>query len=135
DWQLINAAGMAEVAEFAATLTSDLANWEGTLALIEQERPQASGGGGYGPYLGTIPDFGEVEGGGLRLAGVRAGAPAEAAGLQAGDVVVEFAGVEVLNIYDYTYALREHAPGDTVLIKVKREGEVVEVTAVLGKRE
>jgi hypothetical protein len=135
DWQLINAAGMAEVAEFAATLIGDLANWEGELTLIERERPQASGGGGYGPYLGTVPDFGEVEGGGLRLAGVRAGSPAEAAGLQAGDVVVEFAGKEILNIYDYTYALREHAPGDTVLIKVKREGETVEVNAVLGRRE
>ncbi len=101
---------------------------------MEQERPQA-GGGGYGPYLGTIPDFGEVEGGGLRLSGVRAGSPAEQGGLQSGDVVIEFGGKEVLNIYDYTYALREHAPGDTVTIKVRRDGEVVELTAVLGRRE
>ena len=103
--------------------------------LVRQERPVAGGGGGYGPYLGTVPDFGEVEGGGLRLSGVRAGSPADAAGLQAGDVVIEFAGKEVLNIYDYTYALREHAPGDTVVIKVRREGDTVELTAVLGKRE
>jgi len=94
----------------------------------------AGGGGGYGPYLGTIPDFGEVEGGGLRLSGVREGSPAAKAGIQGGDVVVEFGGKEVLNIYDYTYALREHAPGDTVIIKVKRDGEIVELTAVLGKR-
>ena len=40
-----------------------------------------------------------------------------------------------MNIYDYTYALREHVPGDTVQIKVKRNGQVVEVTAVLGRRE
>jgi hypothetical protein len=135
DWELINAEGMAQVADFSAILISDLANWPGELTLIERQRPQVSGGGGYGPYLGTIPDFGEVEGGGLRLSGVRAGSPAEAAGLQGGDVVVEFAGKEVVNIYDYTYALRDHAPGDTVQIKVKREGEVVELTAVLGKRD
>ena len=135
DWELINAEGMAAVAEFSIVLIDELANWPGDLTLIERQRPQAQGGGGYGPYLGTIPDFGEVEGGGLRLSGVRAGSPAEAAGLQEGDVVIEFAGKEVLNIYDYTYALRDHAPGDTVQIKVRREGEVVELTAVLGKRQ
>jgi hypothetical protein len=134
DWQLINAGGMAEVSTLSAALITELGNWPSDLTLVKQERPQAGGGGGYGPYLGTIPDFGEVEGGGLRLSGVREGSPAAKAGIQGGDVVVEFGGKEVLNIYDYTYALREHAPGDTVIIKVKRDGEIVELTAVLGKR-
>ena len=35
-------------------------------------------------------------------------------GVQAGDVVVEFAGEEVGDIYAYTYALRAHEPGDEV---------------------
>ncbi len=135
DWPLINAAGMAQVAELAIALIRELGDEPDELHLVEQERPRATGGGGYGPYLGTIPDFGEVEGGGLRLSGVRAGSPAERAGLQAGDVVIEFAGNEVLNIYDYTYALRDHAPGDTVMIKVSRDGTVLELTAVLGRRE
>jgi len=134
DWDLINSEGLAEVSAFAAELITQLGDWPSELTLVKQERPQASGGGGYGPYLGTIPDFGEVEGGGLRLSGVREGGPAETAGLQAGDVVIEFGGKEVLNIYDYTYALRDHAPGDTVVIRVRREGEVLELTAVLGKR-
>ncbi len=134
DWQLINAEGMADVSRFSANLIKILGDWPTELKLVKQERPQARGGGGYGPYLGTIPDFGEVEGGGLRLSGVREGSPAARAGIQGGDVVVEFAGKEVLNIYDYTYALREHAPGDTVVIKVRRDGEIVELTAVLGKR-
>jgi hypothetical protein len=135
DWQLINAAGMAELADFSIALVRQLGDWPGELTLVEQQRPPAAAGGGYGPYLGTIPDFGEVEGGGLRISGVRAGSPAEAAGLRAGDVVIRFGAKDVLNIYDYTYALREHAPGDTVVIKVRRDGEVLEVTAVLGRRE
>jgi len=135
DWQLINAEGLAQVGEFAAALIRELGDSPDEPTLVRQDRPQAGGGGGYGPYLGTIPDFGEVAGGGLRLSGVRAGSPAEQAGLQAGDVVIEFGGKEVLNIYDYTYALRDHAPGDTVAIKVRRAGEVVELTAVLGRRQ
>jgi hypothetical protein len=135
DWELINAEGLAQVGEFAATLIRALGDSPDQLTLVKQQAPQAGGGGGYVPYLGTIPDFGEVEGGGLRLSGVREGGPAEQAGLQAGDVVIEFGGKEVLNIYDYTYALRDHAPGDTVVIKVRRGEEVLELTAVLGRRQ
>jgi hypothetical protein len=135
DWDLINAEGLAQVGEFAAALIRELGDSPDEPTLVKQQRPQAGGGGGYGPYLGTIPDFGEVEGGGLRLSGVREGGPAEQAGLQASDVVIEFGGKEVLNIYDYTYALRDHAPGDTVVIKVRRGDEVLELTAVLGRRQ
>ncbi|UCC81619.1 MAG: M28 family peptidase [Gemmatimonadota bacterium] len=135
DWHLINAWGLAQVGEFAAALIRELGDSPDEPTLVKQQRPQVAAGGGYGPYLGTIPDFGEVEGGGLRLSGVREGGPAEQAGLQAGDVVIEFGGKEVLNIYDYTYALRDHAPGDTVVIKVRRGDEVLELTAVLGRRQ
>ena len=53
---------------------------------------QPSGGGGYGPYLGTVPAFGAAGVRGAKLAAVQPGSPAERAGLRAGDVVVEFAG-------------------------------------------
>ena len=42
---------------------------------------------------------------GLLLGGVIGGGPAEQAGLQKGDVIVEIAGQTIANIYDYTYAL------------------------------
>ena len=135
DWELINAEGLAQVGEFAIELIGTLGDWPGRFEVLERERPVAHGRGGYGPYLGTIPDFGEVEEGGVRLTGVRQGSPAEKAGLQGQDVVIKFGGAEVLNIYDYTYALRDHAPGDTVVIKVRRGGEIVDLTAVLGRRE
>ncbi len=70
----------------------------------------------------------------MRLTGVRSGSPAEAAGLRAGDVVIGFEEREILNLYDYTYALRAHAPGDTVTIRVRRNGEELELSAVLERR-
>ena len=39
---------------------------------------------------------------GVRLSGVREGSPAQEAGLQAGDVIVEFEGKEVSDLYAYT---------------------------------
>ena len=71
---------------------------------------------------------------GLRLTGVREGSPAAIAGLQAGDVVVEFDGNPIADIYAYTYALQDRDVGDEVTIVVEREGERITVTAVLGER-
>ena len=93
----------------------------------------SSSSGGYGPYLGSIPDMVPLEFG-LRLSGVRDGSPAQEGGLRKGDVVVEFGGKEIGDIYAYTYALREHAPGDEVDIVVLREGGRLTLTVTLGDR-
>src|SRR4030095_9701572 len=83
----------------------------------QADRPvgRIAGGAGYGAYLGTIPDYMQTEGG-VKLSGVRAGGPAEQAGLKADDVIVKFDGIRVDNIYDYTYALRSRKPGQSVHI-------------------
>src|SRR5262245_40513182 len=65
----------------------------------------AAAGSGYGPYFGSIPDFGQTTNG-VKFADVRDGSPASLAGLRAGDVLVEFDGKPIQNLYDFTYALR-----------------------------
>jgi hypothetical protein len=42
---------------------------------------------------------------------VHEASPAAKAGLKAGDVLVEFDGKPIDNLYDFTYALRQHKPG------------------------
>ena len=92
-----------------------------------------SAGGGYGPWFGSIPDFGEgVKG--VKFADITAGSPAAKAGFQAGDVMVEFDGKKIDNLYDFTYALRAKAPGDSVQVKVVRDGKTIEETVLLTKR-
>jgi hypothetical protein len=93
----------------------------------------ASGGGGYGPYFGSIPDFGSPPHG-VRFSDVHEASPAAKAGLKAGDVLVEFDGKPIDNLYDFTYALRQHKPGDTVKVKVLRNGAPVLADVVLTKR-
>ena len=55
--------------------------------------------------------------------------------LKAGDVLVEFDGRKIENLYDFTYALRAKKPGDEVLVKVMRGSEPVEATVLLTKRQ
>lgn len=142
DWQKINGEGIDRIAELATDITQELAGTSATTAMaltpVHQEPPSAPGAessrsSGYGPYFGSIPDMTPRDFG-LRVTGVREGSPAEKAGLQAGDVVVEFDGKPVADIYAYTYALRDKKPGDVVKVVVERDGKKVTLTAVLGER-
>ena len=75
-------------------------------------------------YLGTIPDY-AAEVTGVKLSGVRAGGPAEQAGLKGGDVIVEFGGRKIANIYDYTYAMEAAKIGQPLPVVVVRDGQRV----------
>ena len=89
----------------------------------------------YGASLGTIPDYtGSPDNRpGMRLAGVRPGGPADQAGLQRGDWVVELSGREVRDIYDLMYVLREVKPGEQGTVVVERDGERIERPVTYGE--
>jgi len=111
-----------------------LADRSAPLTFVDAPPPVASTAGqGYGAYLGTIPDMSESPGG-VRITGVRAGSPAEQAGLKGGDIITAIGAKTVANLYDMTDALRSHQAGDTVVIVLRRADAEVHVTAVLGKR-
>ena len=97
--------------------------------------PAASAGpprGGRRVRLGTVPDYAYLEGDGMRLSGTSKDTPAEKAGLLAGDVMVAFDGKPVHSVEDYTVLLSSHAPGDSVVLKVRRGAETLEITVVLA---
>ncbi len=96
--------------------------------------PGASGGGqGYGPYFGSVPDFGQQVNG-VKFSDVLPGSPAAKAGLRAGDVLVEFGGKPIGNLYDFADALRRSRVGDVVKVKVLRDGQPLTVTVTLEQR-
>ncbi len=136
-WDKLNYPGLARVARMAATLLDSLdAGPRPPYRRAEADTNLAhvSGVRGYGSaYLGTIPDFGQTEGGVL-LAGVREPSPAQAAGLREGDVLVKFDGIRIDNLYDYTYALRSRRPGQQVRLTIKRGGQELEIVVTLGRR-
>ena len=136
DADTLNYPGMARVARFAAAVVGDLANLESRPDYVTVERGPAGQGGrdSLRAYLGTIPDY-ATKGGGVRLSGVRGGGPADLAGLRGGDVIVEFAGQTIANIYDYTYALDAVRIGEPVDVVVLRAGERLAFSVVPKGRE
>jgi Zn-dependent M28 family amino/carboxypeptidase len=131
----INAPGEAHVVDVAARVVRAIADRPERLTFARTASPRASiARQGSDVYLGSVPDMSAGDGAGLRLTGVRAGSPAEQAGLAAGDVVVEFGGRAVTNLYDYSDALYSHHPGDVVSVTVLRKGERKQFSVKLGRR-
>src|SRR5213075_544138 len=91
---------------------------------------------GYGAYLGTVPDYSAMDAttGGVLLSDVRPASPAEKGGIKGGDRIVDIGGTRIENLYDMTYALQDHKPGDTVDVTVLRKSEKVTLRATLTQR-
>lgn len=67
--------------------------------------------------------------GGVRIQRVERGSVAEAAGILAGDVVIEAAGLPAKRPGDLADAVRRQAPGTWLPLKVKRGAESIEIVA------
>ena len=118
----LNYEGLARISRFASALASDLAGAATRPDFVKVEQSSPSGGReDLRVYIGSIPDY-TTEISGVKLAGVRGDSPADRAGLKAGDVIVEFAGQKITNIYDYTYALDSAKIGQPVKVVIQRDG-------------
>jgi aminopeptidase YwaD len=142
-WDKIDAADAAQLLAMVSEVADALRDEQGRPQFVKAApNPHGdssvgpvtgSAGGGYGPWFGSIPDFGEGTKG-VKFADISAGSPAAKAGFKAGDVMVEFDGKKIDNLYDFTYALRARQPGDKVQVKVLRDGKTIEETVLLMKR-
>ncbi|HEX2501461.1 MAG TPA: M28 family peptidase [Methylomirabilota bacterium] len=136
-WDRIDADGLRTVTTVAYRVVRALADREDRPAFVRVPGgpPRAGAGAtGYGPYFGAVPDFGEAPQPGVRLGGVRPGSPADRAGLQAGDVIVRFAGVTVRTLDDLVFALRSRRAGEAIEVTYVRDGSERAVQAVLEER-
>ena len=92
--------------------------------------------GALGKTLDAAGSAGLVEAGlVVVVASVRGGGPADKAGLNAGDIIVHFAGKKITNIYDYTYALDAVKIGKPVEVEVLRKGKRVKLSVTPGTRK
>ncbi len=137
-WEKIDPNAAARLLDLIADVAAGLASAPDRPQFVKVEEPTPSVAGtgevrSYGPYFGSIPDFGETETG-VKFADVRPGSPAAKAGLKAGDVLVQFRDKPIKNLYDFTDALRRSKVGDVVEVKVLREGQPVTARVTLEQR-
>ncbi len=137
DASKINAEGIERIAGLAAGVVRAVGDRGAGLTFVASAPPAAPVGGsrtgGYGAYLGSIPDM-TGNPGGVQLSGVSPGSPAEKAGLAAGDIIVRIGDHAVPDLQAMTTALRAHAPGDEVDVTFRRGGRTLTVKVTLGRR-
>jgi len=135
-WDKINSPSAARLVDVVgnAGLQLATATERPTFLTVVEDKPLAGAGGGYGPYFGSIPDFGQVENG-VKFSDVKPGSPAEKAGLKAGDILVQFGDKPIKNLYDFTDALRRSKVGDVVEVTVLRDGKPVKAPVKLEQRK
>ena len=133
----LNYEGMERITKFAQNIILDLVKSSDRPDYVKVERTKSGGGDRetLRAYLGTIPDYVAEGTGGVKLSGVRAGGPADKAGLKGGDVIIEFAGQNITNIYDYTYALDAVKIGVAVKVVIVRDDEELTLTIIPEARE
>ncbi len=140
-WDKINAPDAARLLDMVAKVTEQIDEASARpqfVTVVEHQNPHegvasSGGGGGYGPYFGSIPDFGQAEKG-VRFSDVQPGSPAAKAGLKGGDVLVKFGDKTIMNLYDFTDALRSSKVGDVVEVTVLRDGNPVKASVTLEPR-
>jgi hypothetical protein len=135
DVEKINSPGEARVVDLAYKVARSIAQRPSHLTFVKSAAPaRAMSRQGSQTYLGSVPDMAATDVVGMRLMAVRPDSPADKGGLKAGDVIVDFGGTAIRDLYSYTDALYAHKPGDVVKVVVMRDGKRVELTVTLGKR-
>ncbi len=127
DWEKINPAGEQKILE----LIYDVAAYIGArdekpvfTTAGPGERPQ--GRRRFNVTFGIIPSYSSDEPG-LTIDGVRPDGPADAAGVQAGDIIIAIEGNDVQDIYDYMHCLEELKKGQEAAVIVKRGGDTLKL--------
>ena len=131
----INYEDLDRVGQLATAIVKRLLDANDAPQFTKVEQKMDTGGRtGLRLFTGTIPDYAtDVKG--LLLGGVIGGGPAEQAGLQKGDVIIEIAGQSITNIYDYTYALELLKIGQPAKVVYMRGKERRETTLTPAARK
>jgi hypothetical protein len=166
----INATGGVQIAELVtriaeASVSQNLSYQRAkattsTVGGIRAQGDQKS----YGAYLGTIPSYADMNsasgpGGdssqaGVKLAGARAGSPAEKAGVREGDILkaihvkdsnadtpqasgssgTAWVSKRIMNLQDFMYVLTSLRPGDSIQLMLRRGEEDILLDTIVGRK-
>jgi len=123
DVETLNYNGMELVSSYIFNIITDL-NDNGKLAFRKTKSEKAQVRFKVG--LGVIPDY-MFDGKGMRIDGISEDKPAQKAGLQKGDIVIQLGDKKVSDMMSYMKALAVFKKGDKTAVTVTRKGK--EITA------
>lgn len=123
DFEKLNYEGMLQISNYILSIISAV-NSQGKIAFTQTVN-ESDDTPRFKVTLGVIPDY-LFDGKGMRIDGISENRPAQKAGLQKGDVVIQLGEHEVTDMKTYMRALSKFENGNKTTVKVNRNGETVE---------
>jgi len=117
DADKLNYEGMVKIAEMIERITTSLD--ESEKLAFTRTKDESSETPRFTVSLGVVPDY-LFSGKGMRIDGISEGKPAQAAGLQKGDIVVKLGETEVMDMMTYMKALSTFEKGNETEVTIKR---------------
>ena len=124
DSNLLNYEGMEAISNYIFDIITDLDD-NGELA-FRKTKNESDDAPRFKVTLGVVPDY-MFDGKGMRIDGVSEDKPAQKAGIQKGDIVIQLGDIEVNDMMGYMKALSKFEKGNTTIAKIIRKGETIEV--------
>lgn len=128
DVDLINFGGLTKISTFVSHLITNISDSGFLPDYIKTEAPVSPGRQSFKVTLGLIPDFTYEKGDGFRIGVVTEGRPASKGGLKEGDIITKMKEKKIGNIYDYMSALGELNPGESIVVELLRDGQIISLT-------
>ena len=97
------------------------------LAFTKTRETQTTTSARFSVSMGIMPDY-TYAGAGVRADGVSEGRPAQKAGLQAGDIILQIGDYNISSMESYMQTLGKFKKGDKTKVKFKRGNEALEAT-------
>ena len=137
DWERIDLVRTEEILGIVSGTLGRLMTLDGALEYVDitvdqQQKPIA--GRRDRPRFGVFPDM-SWDLGGVRFNEIVNGAPAQKAGVRAGDILIRFDRQEIENLNRFLRILQTKTPGDEVVIVLLREAKIVQTTVHLDARD
>ena len=126
DWEKINYDGEVKVLNIIIKLIEAVDN-EPKLAFLTTKNKSMGSARAFKVTLGVMPSYTSSEAG-LKVDGVSEGKPASKAGILTGDLIIQIGEYPIKDIQTYMEVLGKFEKGQTVPVKVKRNGEDVTVS-------
>lgn len=126
DPHLINYTGMKQIYDYTISLVNELDD-DGVFEFQATKDDNNKNAPKFSVTLGVVPDY-MFDGEGMRIDGVTEGKPASNAGIKTGDIVKKMGSIDITDMMSYMTALSKFKKGETTIVLVEREKEIVELT-------
>lgn len=121
--------------ELKKTLMTTFSRAESShLETMFDDRPEGWGQFGFGEGDSEVVAIPGTKMRGVRLGGISGSGPAALAGIQDGDIIIEFDGTPIRTVRELVARVRRALPYSTVKVKVFRGTEQLEIPVKIGKR-